>query len=324
MIRKTLIKHTLFIAGIILTAACSSPAPEKVSKEEKAEVKDPEEERNLLKEYGDYLTGLDTMKEESITLATEKYKELFSKSDQKRCDSAFAVFHNLYERIENRLDYQVYTDPVYSEIPCTSYDDEGNELPADKKILMLEKRMKKHGFRLECWEGFPGVSGERAFIAKHFYQYVSPEMKTFLEGLRKEKDHLLSVDAGISVTEEQYVDRLVWWENFNKKHPDFILSKLAQSIQRYLFTYFLEGMDNTPAINYPTDDTGVEKIELDSYFVKAYDYLNKKYPNSESNALVKPYKMTILKNDNAKRERLIKTYTKRGLMIDFSKDWEEM
>lgn len=311
----------IFFAAIILLAACSSPSPEKEVKEEKVEVKGPVVERDLLKEYDHYLVGLDTMKEESITLATKKYMELFSESDQKLCDSAFVAFHKLYEVIESQVDNLVYTNPVYAELPCDSYDDEGKQLPRDKRIIALENRLKKHGLRLECWEGFPGAAGERAFIANHFYKYVSPEMKTFLEGLRKESDHLLSVDAGISLTEEEYADRLVWWENFNKEHPNFILSKRAKYIQRYLFTYFLTGMDNTPAINYP-DENDPEKMELDAYFVKAYDYLNKKYPNSESNALVKPYKMTILKNDAAKRERLIKTYTNRGLMIDFSKDYE--
>lgn len=317
-------KQILFITGTILLAACSSPSAEKPSGEEKTEIKekDPVEVRNLLKEYTDYLGSLDSTSEKSVSLATGKYEELFSESDQKLCDSAFVEFHKLYEQVEGVLNTTVYTGN--EDLPCAAYDEEGNELPKDKRLVALEKRVKKHGFRLECWEGYPGIAGERAYIANHFYKYVSPGMKAFLEGLREERDHYLSADAGISLSEKEYADRLIWWENFNQKNPNFILSKRAKAIQRYLFTYFLKGMDNTPAINYLEDDNGVERMELDSYFVKAYDYLNKNYPNSESNALVKPYKMTILKNDNAKRERLIKTYTKRGLMIDFSKDWEEI
>jgi len=300
--------------------SCGSPAPEKKINEVKVEVKDPVETRDLLKEYKEYIVSLDSTNEKSVNLATGKYEELFAKADQKLCDSAFIEFHNLYEKIEGALNTTVYTGN--EDLPCANYDENGNELPRDKRLIALEKRMKKHGFKVECWEGYPGIAGERAFIAAHFYQFVSPAMKAFLEGLRMERDYLLSADAGISLTEEEYVERLIWWENFNKKNPDFILAKRAQSIQRYLFTYFLIGMDNTPAINYPEDENGQGKMELDSYFVKAYDYLNKKYPNSTVNSLVKPYKMTILKNDDAKRERLVKTYTKRGLMIDFSQDYE--
>lgn len=317
-------KLTLFITGIILLAACSSPAPEKPSEQQKTEVETTVETKDLLKEYREYLTSLDTTTEKSVTLAADKYDALFSKSGQKLCDSAFTEFHKLYEIIENRLDFQVYSDPVYAELPCTPYDENGNELKPDKRITALANRLKKHGMRLQCWEGFPGVSGERAFIAARFYKYVSPEMKTFLEGLRKEKDHLFSVDAGISITEKEYADRLVWWEDFNKKNPDFILSKRARSIQRYLFTYFLTGMDNTPVLNGEFDENGeIVEETMDEYFVNAYAYLNKKYPNSEANTLVKPYKMAILKKDKAKREQLIRSYMKRGFMIDFEKEYPE-
>lgn len=307
--------YYLIFGGILITA-CSSPSPEKATNEVKKEVKKPVETRDLLEEYKVYLGSLDSTNEQSVTLATRKYEELFAQADEQLCDSAFVVFHRLYEKIEGALNAIGMDD-----LPCVTYDEEGKELPMDKRLVALEKRLNKHGFRIECWEGFPGIAGERAFIANHFYSYVSPEMKLFLEGLRKENDQMLSADAGISITAEEYVERLIWWENFNKKHPDFILSKRARSIQRYLFTYFLIGMDNTPAINYP-DENDPEKMELDSYFVKAYDYLNKKYPNSVSNSLVKPYKMTILKNDDVKKERLIRTYTKRDLMIDFEKDYE--
>lgn len=320
-------KVILWVAGILLLAACSSPSEDKPSGEKKIEIKekDPVQARDLLEEYADYLGSLDSISEKSVSLATEKYVELFGESDPKLCDSAFVEFHKLYEKLERVLNTDAYVGYSWDDdLPCISYDEEGNELPKDKRLAALEKRLKKYGFRVECWEGYPGIAGERAYIATHFYAYVSPEMKAFLEGLRKERDDLLSVDAGISVTEEEYTDRLIWWENFNREHPDFILSKRSQSIQRYLFTYFILGMDNTPSIDYLSDDNGVERMVLDEYFVQAYDYLNKKYPNSESNKLVKPYKMTVLKNDQTKRERLIKTYRKRGLMIDFSKDWEEI
>lgn len=304
------------IIGVMGITACSSPSPGKTTNEAKKEVKKTVETRDLLKEYKVYLGSLDSTNEQSVTLATRKYEELFAQAGQQLCDSAFIDFHRLYEKIEGALNAIGMDD-----LPCVTYDEEGKELPMDKRLVALEKRMNKHGFRIECWEGFPGIAGERAFIANHFYSHVSPEMKLFLEGLRKENDQMLSVDAGISITGEEYVERLIWWENFNKKHPDFILSKRALSIQRYLFTYFLIGMDNTPAVNY-ADETDPEKMELDIYFAEAYDYLNRKYPNSLTNSLVKPYKMTILKGDNTKRERLIKTYTKRNLMIDFAKDYE--
>lgn len=317
-----MLKTCLALCTIIIVFGCGSSEIKESPSTGKTEPEKPVETKDLLKEYEAYIAALDSTNEKSVSLATEKYAELFSKSDQKLCDSAFVLFHVLYEKIESNLNGTVFSGPGFDELPCAVYDENGNELPMDKRLASIDKRMKKHGFRLECWEGYPGIGGERAFIANHFYKYVSPVMKEFLEALRGERDSEVGIDAGISITEEDYVDRLVWWEKFNRTNPDFILAKKARSNQIYLFTYFLTGMDNTPAINSSVDENGVEKIELDAYFVKAYAYLDKKYPASPINALVKPYAAAVKKNDPAKSEKLIKSYTKRGLMIDHSKDFD--
>ncbi len=315
-------KRLFFAAGIIALAGCSSPSPVKETKAENTEVKDPVVERDLLKDYKKFIASLDSKSEKSVTLAAEKYAELFSGAHQGLCDSAYVVFDQLYEKIEGGLNEKLMNNSFFEDFPCITFDSLGvKEEPFEKKYVPFRKSIEKNGFRIDCPEGMVEIGQNRSFVSKHFYAFVSPVMKQYLEGLRKENDEVFSVDAGIVISPQQYADRLVWWEDFNKKNPNFMLSENAQSIQRYLFTFFLLGMDNTPLINHYTDDNGVEKQELDSYFEDAYTYLNKKYPNSDLNALVKPYKMTILKNDAAKRERLIKTYTKRGLMIDFSKEY---
>lgn len=312
---------TVLIAGLYLVS-CSSPSPEKEMKEEKKDVNEVTETRDLLKDYKTFIASLDSKSEKSVSLATEKYAELFSGADQELSDSAYVVFDQLYEKIEGSLNEKLMNDSFFEDIPCITFDSLGvKEEPFEKKYVPFRKSIEKNGFRIDCREGMVEIGQNRSFVSKHFYTFVSPVMKQYLEGLRKETDEVFSVDAGIVISPQQYADRLVWWENFNKKNPDFMLFKNAQSIQKHLFTFFLLGMDNTPLINHFTDDNGVEKQELDSYFEDAYAYLNRKYPNSESNALVKPYKMTVLKNDAAKRERLIKTYTNRGLMIDFSKEY---
>lgn len=81
-------------------------------------------------------------------------------------------------------------------------------------------------------------------------------------------------------------------------------------------------MDNTPSTNYPVDAHGVEHIELDTYFAKAYAYLDQKYPDSPSNKLVKAFAAAVRKNEKVKSEQLIKSYIRRGLMIDFMEDPE--
>lgn len=222
-----MLRISLVLGMVILTVSCGSPEAKNTSTEEKVTTETPVETAYLLQEYETYLASLDTNREQSVSEAAEKYAKLFSKADRKVCDSAFAAFHDLYEKIENRLDYEVYTSPVYAELPCSLMDDDGKEVPMDKRLSALENRIKKHGFKIECREGYPGIAGDRAYIATRFYPFVSPEMKEFLEGLRKEKEQHFAVDAGIVIPEKEFVNRLVWWENFNTKHPDFMLAKRA-------------------------------------------------------------------------------------------------
>jgi hypothetical protein len=321
-----MLKTGLVIFVGLFLFSCGSPTAKKTSGEVKTEVEEPIEARDLVKEYKEYLSSLDSTNEKSVTLATEKYEELFSGSNEILCDSAFMVFDKLYGDVENNLNGRLESDESLFDFPCIIYDSLGiKEEPFDKRFIPFRKSIEKNGFRIECPEGMTQIAQNRLFLKTRFYKSLSPLMKEFLEGVRKERDEFFTNDAGITISAEDYVDRLVWWDEFNRKHSDFMLSEKAKANQIVLFTYFLIGMDNTPVIGYSIDENGVGKTGgLDVYFASAYAYLSKKYPTSPLNALVKPYKMAILKNDNAKRERLIKTYTKRGLMIDFSKgfDWD--
>lgn len=319
-----MLKAGLLVSILFFVISCGSPAARKTSKEVKIESEKPIETRNLLEEYQNYLESLDTTNEKSVSLATEKYEELFAKSDQKLCDSAFVLFDHLYGEVENKLNERLGKDESLVDFPCINYDSLGREMPFDKRFVAFRKSIEKNGFRIECPEGMTQIAQNRSFLKPRFYKKVSPLMREFLGGVQKERDEIMSYDAGIVISAQSYVDRLVWWDEFNRKHPDFILSQRAKANQIFLFTYFLTGMDNTPVIGYSIDENGEGKTGgLDDYFAKAYAYLDKKYPASPLNGLVSPYKMAILKNDEAKRERLIKTYTKRGLMIDFEKgfDW---
>ncbi len=319
-------KNFVAICLGLFVFSCSSPSPEKdaVGKKDEKTEKTPET-KDLLQEYKKYLNSLDSKSEESVGLAAEKYAVLFAQANAELCDSAFVLFDHLYREVENKLNERLEKDESLVDFPCINYDSLGREMPFDKRFVAFRKRLEKNGFRIECPEGMTQIAQNRSFLKSRFYKKVSPLMKEFLGGVQRERDEYFSYDAGIVISAQSYVDRLVWWDEFNRKHPDFILSQKAKANQMVLFTYFLIGMDNTPVIGYSIDENGVETAGgLDEYFAKAYAYLNKKYPASPLNGLVSPYKLAILKNDEAKRERLIKTYTKRGLMIDFEKgfDWD--
>jgi hypothetical protein len=313
------LKATGIVLAIVLTACGSDSAKVK----EIPVIGTAEEAVNYsdrLTEYKEFVSALDVSKVESSTEAVKKYSELLKGADPEICDKALVVFHELYERIEENVANQILHNNSIQDSPCVEMDENGKELPMSKLLSDLDKKWKKHGFRLECWEGFPGVGTNRDFIAENFYKSVSPTMRKFLKALQENDDNVFQVDAGIVLTEKQFVDRAVWWENFVVENPDFVMIERAKALKKEYFTYLIYGMNNTPAISYLSTG-GEESIsDLDEYFVAAYTYLNKKYPASEANKLVKPFFKAAMARDFQKVEQIRNDYTKKGFMIDFEKD----
>ena len=249
----------------------------------------------------------------------QKYQALFGESDPKTCDTAFVVFHDFYEHMQGTLNEYVYADTAIQNAQYLGYDTDGKELPLPKPLKKLEDKISKYGYRLKFPEGMPFVELDRSFISNNFYSFVSPEMKRFLDQLESDNDQGFAEDGGIVITEKEYANRMIAWENFVKENPDFILAKRVAATKQQLFTYLIEGMNNTPAY-YTNDET--QKIEIEPYFVTLYGILEKNHSRSETWKRVKPYRKLLLASDQDGATKLIKSYTKKGWMTDFSKDQE--
>ncbi len=316
-------KSAGFILLVLVVTACSSPVSEKPSAEAKAETKDPVEARNLLIVYKTYLGSLDSMNEKSVTLAAKKYAELFSISDEQLRDTTFVLFDLFYQKVCSALNEKIANDQFFSDFTCVWYDSTGiKELPFEKKYVPFRKSIEKNGFRIDCPEGMAEIGEDRSFLIPRFYKLVSPVMKEFLEGYRKEQDTPFQHDAGIVISEMEYVKRLIQWETFIEKNPGFIRIDRAREIYRMYFTFFLIGMDNTPAYDEEINEEGEEVLTaLEPYYKTAYTYLKKKYPNSLTYAKVKPYWKAVDEKNLDKMNQLEKSYRKQGIMIDFSKDY---
>lgn len=308
-----------FLLGLTLVSCGSEVAPAKKKNAKKTSI----ETANYavrLNEYKEFVSGLDVSKVESSSEAAEKYSELLKGADTEICDKAFVVFHELYEKIEENVADQLLHNKKVQDSPCVEIDENGKELPMIKVLSDLDKKWKEHGFRLECWEGFPAVGTNRDFIAQNFYKSVSPTMRKFLKALHENDDNVFQVDAGIVLTEKEFVDRAVWWETFVSENPDFILVDRAKALKKEYFTYLIYGMNNTPAISYMSNGSEETISDLSAYFATAYTYLDKKYPNSEANKHVKPFFKAAMLRDFEKVEAIRKDYTKKGFMIDFEKE----
>jgi len=314
---KPVVLFCLLLLSILSACSGSDTTVNKTEKEQKKEVA-AEQWKDLVGEYKVFVKELNPNKAESATIAMKKYQELFKDSDVQTCDTAFVVFHDFYEGLAGGLNDFVSTDKILQETEYMGYDENGRELPLPKAFKKLENQLSIHGYRLEFPEGMITIGYDRSFIAKYFYDFVSPEMKQFLTRLDHDNNEGFGEDAAIMIDEDEFVDRLIWWENFTKEHNDFILSERVKETKIQLFTFFLIGMDNTPCYYQFSEEDGVVAIsEPNEYFLKMYEMLLKKYPKSESAKLVKPYFEALKKLDAKELERLKAKYTEQGYMMGF-------
>ena len=311
-----------YFLPIILSSilfACSSSPETTDDRPAQAEWNDTISPETLLDEYDDFVAEIDSNDVEAIGKATEKYEELFENSDEETCDKAFMIFDRMYENMENILNEDVMNDVALQEIVWTAYDENGKKQPIPAEYKKLENRVKPYGYRLEFPEGMISIGLDRSYIAKNFYKYVSPEMRNFLVQLDKDNNKPFSEDAGIIIDEKEFVERLIWWENFEKQNPEFLDKHRVREINQQLFLYFLEGMNNTPAYFMNDED---QSIEVEPYFKTCYELLEKRYPKSDAWKRTKPYWKALQASDQDAAENLLKDYTKKGWITDFEKGVE--
>ncbi|MFW9598827.1 MAG: hypothetical protein ACMV0Y_12870, partial [Paludibacter sp.] len=85
----------------------------------------------------------------------------------------------------------------------------------------------------------------------------------------------------------------------------------CKNYRKAYLTYLLSGMDNSPLY----DD--VDHLQLAEYYTKAYTYLLKKYPDSETAGLVRPYYEAIRKKQKSEVNALYKKYVVAGQVYNF-------
>ncbi len=323
---KSLIQ-LIFLSVSILVVSCGGNSTKRNTPENQDKV-EPVSTKTSKEAFDEYETFLSDLKKqpwklEHSTLAMEKFKEVFEEFAPETCDTAMVMFLEFYEESEEDVYNYVAEDKTLQDRPMYQEQPVHGEYIMTSYHKKVDRKLKEHGYRLENFEGFADGVLDRAFIAKNFYKLVSPEMKRFLERLQHDADQPFSVDAGISISEKEFVNRLMWWDQFIKDQPTFLMIDRAKEIKKQLFTFFLIGMDNTPCENVLEVEEGeVIASEVNPYFVTMYEMVIKKYPKSQVTALVKPYFEAKKRGDGKESNRLIEKYTEQGFMIDFSEDYE--
>lgn len=258
-----------------------------------------------LNEYRIYLKSLDTLHPASTTIAAEKYAELFKSADQNTRDSAFSVFKDFYNKIDQILDNNRDITISYDSL----ITDSAGHLPMlSPHLSTYAQTLKDNGFKVYMSEGAPYIGQDLDFEAKWFYVYLSQPLKEFLTQLNKEDKEGFSVDAGLVITPEQLADRTVWWEKFAKNHAETIVARPSLENWRSYLGTMMVGMDNSTV----TEPGHPEN--LNPYFKAAYSRVMNNYPATQTARLIGPYFKLLTDKNAAGAQKLVKEYKAKNLI----------
>ncbi len=251
--------------------------------------------------YREFVQSLDSSKAESVTLAFHEFKRTFGGKSTGLCDSSYLVLQELIDAVELKLNEKLQSD-------TTDYAALYTNTNVPLKIALAQITLQKDGFKFGISEGMVYIEQDRSYVIKNLLTFFSEPMQAYLLQIEKENREGFMEDAGIVISPRVHVERIVWYEKFIAENPGFVLIKNCKSYKKAYLTYLLTGIDNTKLYE------NEEEMKLSPYFVQAYKYLLKTYPNSETAALVLPYKQAIEQKQKSVVEELLKKYVIKGLI----------
>ena len=198
-------------------------------------------------------------------------KELSSKDKEK----AFSMFKEEMLSVIELLNGQLYNDyeKLYQKLEIGK---------ADNEVKSFKKSLEICGMELATSEGTFYVDETYYYLYKLFKNKVSPQLDEFLSMRSMELRQGYSDDAVLTISYDELYDRIINWEDFQIKNPDFFLKQEVEDNLKLYLSTMLTGIDNTPVFDY---DTQILLPEIKNIYEKV-----------------------IAKNDNRKSTEIITKY----------------
>lgn len=258
-------------------------------------------ENPAITEFRTFVNTLDSADANSALLATDKYKSMFTGKSQGLCDTAFVIFHNLMDTLLISQNEKILIDTA-------DYQSFINGKKVSRKISDYYNSLLKKGFMVKQTDGTLYIDLNYDFIFVNFLPFVSEPMNLYLTEMKLENIEGFAQGDTINILPEKHVERVIWYENFIAKYPNFVMIENCKNYRKAYFTYLLNGYNNT------TLYTNAETNELSPYFTKAYEFLITQYPNSETTAQTQPYYQAIQQKQMSTVNDILKKYVIQGLI----------
>lgn len=228
-------------------------------------------------EYRELLEQLDQGNLASLDIANTLFKNCASDSITR--DSMFVVFNDFYNRLAGS--YLENNESVSSKLENS---------PATEVIDQLKSSLQPYGILLKSAEGNYYLEPQSEYLLQNFGTLLSMAYREFLSLESKEQNGRFAVDGKILIPSDSLTSRIVTWESFMTRYPDFISMKLVQDQYAQYMGAYLAGMDNSRIFDAETNHlTDSSKVSFETFIVN--------YPGSKSAEVVKTY-LDLLKSTN--------------------------
>ncbi len=247
---------------------------------------------------GDPTIDLEKMAQLKLTNADE-YRKVLDKFDQGELtslDAASTLFKNcVADTLTHDSMFVVFND-FYNSVAGSYLENNVNvntqleKSPSSEAVKQLKVSLASYGILLSSSEGTFYLEPQTEYLLKNFGPALSPAYREYLTIGAKEQQKRFADDGTILISSDSLTSRIMTWENFMTKYPDFISIKMAQDQYSQYMGAFLAGMDNSRVF-----DTTTNRLN-DSSKV-AFESFVSKNPESISTGVVKAY-LGLLESTN--------------------------
>ena len=238
-------------------------------------------------DFMDKISSSPKDKLEHFKLLSMDFVEKLDKSDVSEVDKVFVELLKVQTTIQNNYNTHIYQLENYDEIETIIYSDKNLHTKAAKEF---EKYVRENGFVIQSPEGMIFIEKDPAFLTQTFNEYLSENMRMFLRQYSSEINEPFGEDGGIKISFELFGKRTLFWEQFERKNPDFILPDYAKNKYDFYLYHLMSGMDNTPSFDWETK-------RLSNDYKESYETIINEFPNSKTSRILTEFLDILKQND---------------------------
>lgn len=228
-------------------------------------------------EYRQVLDRLDHGDLASIDAAKKLFEN--SNADTLSRDSMFIVFNDFFNLVA--AGYLENNEVIKAQFENS---------PSTEVVNELKNRLYSNGILVVSSEGSFYLELQNDYLLQNFGSKLSFGYRDYLTILSKEQKVRFAEDGAILIPADSLISRIMTWEDFMSRYPDFISVRMAQDKYAQYMSAFLAGMDNSRVFDRSTNLLKDSvKMSFESFLLK--------YPQGKSSELVKAY-LELLKSTN--------------------------